>query len=588
MAGSTLRRQLAELLGGAEEALAEASGSKKKSPSDFCCAGPLSRTGPGLEVDGMGAVRLPLDAEHEAALAARMQPAPYGKGEQTLVDPAVRKTLQLDPSHFHLTNPRFQGQVVDEALRRAKATLGVDEDTEVEAQLYKLLLYREGSFFKPHRDSEKAPGMFATLAIQLPSRHTGGELVVQHAGRSLTVDLAARNASASCCAAFYADCEHEVKPVTSGARLVLVYNLVHKGAGPAPPKLAEGSPAVAKLVQLAHGWGADSTGLMRLCWVFDHSYSEESLRERGMAALKGRDRAAAQLRLAACQAGAELDASLALVTRICSEAGEMGEDEFGEFGFGSGAQKGFNWGEIRANKWSVLAGPAPAFSSVQLAPGELLQGEDFWEGMGQTRWYRRAGLLLYPASQRLANAVAYEPTRAVLRLFDMLNPGVAELPSDDPVASALAALRKRQRALERVQPGGAAASGGDSAQDVDQEDEELGLFGMFGDAEGYSSGDYEMGMQVRMEKQEREDREARRHWGPEPEATPVQLAQEVVKHLFLSNRLSYYREEAQLMLQLAAQLGHAGVASVLLQAVLHKLARPSLPEPHAALACAWP
>lgn len=35
-------------------------------------------------------------------------------------------------------------------------------------------------------------------------------------------------------AAFYADCEHEVLPVTSGYRLTLVYNLVHAGEGITP------------------------------------------------------------------------------------------------------------------------------------------------------------------------------------------------------------------------------------------------------------------------------------------------------------------------------------------------------------------
>jgi hypothetical protein len=45
--------------------------------------------------------------------------------------------------------------------------------------LYKLLLYEEGAHFKPHRDSEKAPGMFATLAICLPSQFEGGDLVLE-------------------------------------------------------------------------------------------------------------------------------------------------------------------------------------------------------------------------------------------------------------------------------------------------------------------------------------------------------------------------------------------------------------------------
>jgi hypothetical protein len=46
--------------------------------------------------------------------------------------------------------------------------------------MYKLLVYDQGSFFVSHRDTEKAPGMFATLVVVLPSASTGGELVVRH------------------------------------------------------------------------------------------------------------------------------------------------------------------------------------------------------------------------------------------------------------------------------------------------------------------------------------------------------------------------------------------------------------------------
>lgn len=55
--------------------------------------------------------------------------------------------------------------------------------------LYKLLLYKRGSFLKPHRDSEKVDGMFATLVIQLPSLYKGRQLIVRHDGRTVTSDF---------------------------------------------------------------------------------------------------------------------------------------------------------------------------------------------------------------------------------------------------------------------------------------------------------------------------------------------------------------------------------------------------------------
>ena len=72
-------------------------------------------------------------------------------------------------------------------MARVAEGLGVAEP--ITAELYKLLVYDQGSFFVSHRDTEKAPGMFATLVLVLPSMATGGELVMRHKGREVRLDL---------------------------------------------------------------------------------------------------------------------------------------------------------------------------------------------------------------------------------------------------------------------------------------------------------------------------------------------------------------------------------------------------------------
>ena len=57
---------------------------------------------------------------------------------------------------------------VDKITSKACNSLGVPPKA-VTAELYKLVLYEAGSFFVPHRDTEKADGMFGTLVIVLPS-----------------------------------------------------------------------------------------------------------------------------------------------------------------------------------------------------------------------------------------------------------------------------------------------------------------------------------------------------------------------------------------------------------------------------------
>jgi predicted 2-oxoglutarate/Fe(II)-dependent dioxygenase YbiX len=70
--------------------------------------------------------------------------------------------------------------------------------------------------------------MFGTLVIVLPSAHCGGELIIRHAGRETTVDLSGGEVSELAFAAFYADCEHEVRPITQGSRVCLAYNLIQR------------------------------------------------------------------------------------------------------------------------------------------------------------------------------------------------------------------------------------------------------------------------------------------------------------------------------------------------------------------------
>jgi len=70
-----------------------------------------------------------------------------------------------------------------------RAAIGLGAGVGVKAELYKLLVYDDGSFFLEHRDTEKSPGMFGTLIVALPSLHTGGELVIRHREREVRLDV---------------------------------------------------------------------------------------------------------------------------------------------------------------------------------------------------------------------------------------------------------------------------------------------------------------------------------------------------------------------------------------------------------------
>jgi 2OG-Fe(II) oxygenase superfamily len=189
---------------------------------------------PGLFIEGLGTVGLPLsvrDAQAIADLQATQQ-SPFGEGTETFVDTSVRKSWQIDPKHFQLRNPQFDSQldlVIEAVAKELKVGCG---PTGVDAELYKLLLYEEGAFFLPHQDGEKAEGMFGTLMICLPSKHTGGDLHLSHEGRHQVFGTAPSSEFGYSSSAWYSDVNHEVKPVTSGYRLVLIYNLIQRCPGP--------------------------------------------------------------------------------------------------------------------------------------------------------------------------------------------------------------------------------------------------------------------------------------------------------------------------------------------------------------------
>jgi hypothetical protein len=196
-------------------------------PGDYVAWGSIESVTPRIDIEGIGPLSFPLPESQAKQLLALSQRAPYGRGGETLIDTDVRKVWQI-PAGRVAVGERWRKTM--EAITRA-ASMGLGVDDAVRAELYKLLVYDEGSFFLPHRDTEKVEGMFATLVVVLPSVHEGGQLVVRHKDQSTTLSLGEGDLAEVGWAAFYTDCLHELLPVTAGYRVALVYNLV-RPAGP--------------------------------------------------------------------------------------------------------------------------------------------------------------------------------------------------------------------------------------------------------------------------------------------------------------------------------------------------------------------
>src|SRR3990167_8752818 len=181
----------------------------------------------GLNVEGFGAVGLPVNEKSLDSLRPYFKQAPYGKGYETLVDTKVRNCWELPKDKFQFKNSSWNQSISSLASKEA-FNLGVRET--VHCIPYKLLLYEEGSFFLPHQDTEKEYGMFATLIIQLPYVYTGGELVMHLPDKAepIACDLGQKNGKSETelyYAMHYADIKHEIKPLTSGVRMAVTYSV---------------------------------------------------------------------------------------------------------------------------------------------------------------------------------------------------------------------------------------------------------------------------------------------------------------------------------------------------------------------------
>ncbi|GAM24044.1 hypothetical protein SAMD00019534_072190 [Acytostelium subglobosum LB1] len=183
---------------------------------------------PKIVVNEAGTLSYPVTPEQVQKLVERATRAPYGKGTETITDLNVRRVWQIQNTDISITGNKFT-EFFNGVINSIKESMGLADET-VTAELYKMLIYDKGGFFLPHRDSEKAVKMFGTLVLSLPCSHRGGDLVIAHSGKEMIVSLENDSISSIKWTAFFADCRHEVKPVTEGNRVCLVYNLMRSGA----------------------------------------------------------------------------------------------------------------------------------------------------------------------------------------------------------------------------------------------------------------------------------------------------------------------------------------------------------------------
>jgi 2-oxoglutarate-Fe(II)-dependent oxygenase superfamily protein len=353
-------------------------------PGDFFVSGAVEIPMPRVDVEGVGVLSFPVPPTQIAALIQGSTRAPYGRGEQTLLDESVRRVWQLPPDKVRLGGKSWTASFND-ILQQVITGLGC-EGLPASAELYKLLVYDTGGFFLAHRDTEKAGGMFGTLVVVLPSAHRGGELIIRHAGREVVVDMTCTEVSEVSFAAFYADCEHEVRPITEGNRVCLVFNLIQQRGVNDKSELLQApdyEKHVAAAAEMLERNLTAPRAPAKIAWSLDYQYTPDGL---SFAGLKSADRARVKVLTQAAER-ADCAAHLGIVHIEESGAAKptyhdyyprrRGPYDNDEEEFEDASSDDFEVIEVcdcrhYVDQWRDLRDRPVEFGDIPLEPGELL------------------------------------------------------------------------------------------------------------------------------------------------------------------------------------------------------------------------
>lgn len=417
----------------------------------------------GLEIDvtGVGPLKFPITPRLAKKLRSVGRPSPFGLGEETLHDPAVRSSWEVAKSRVKIAARPWK-RLLASYVQTLQRELGLTDDCELEAVFDKLLIYEEGQFFKPHQDSEKADGMLGTLVVMLPSVYAGGVVSVEHRGQKKTFRRLENQATELSLLAFYADCHHAVSPIKSGVRVALTYQLrLRDGAGITPvnvgtERLEDLSAALKAYFStpIVKRYSRSESALPeRFVYLLDHEYTQRSL---NWTQLKNGDRS----RVAALTSVAEqLDYAFYLALAEVQEIWLCEEDRWGgrygrhRWGFDDDEQEPESESEeytlialqessVVLSHWLDRAG-----HSVDGIPGTVgddelhftkpsrdldpfqSEYEGYQGNYGSTldRWYHRAAFVMWPQVNTFALRAQASPEWAVNELLSLPRTATAEI-----------------------------------------------------------------------------------------------------------------------------------------------------------------
>eukprot|EP01080_Neovahlkampfia_damariscottae_P007961 gene7961-12427_t len=261
---------------------------KKDLPKDFfVCHGKMEL--PLIKINDDYLLKYPCDKQMCETLIKDSDQAPFGRGEETIVDTTIRNSWQVNKKIEFLSSELDNSTSENNSILKdiqAKLSPGC---SLIRSEFYKMLVYEKGSHFKRHKDTIRGFNHFGTLIIFLPTFYEGGEFQVRHLDEEeeyqFSLDEKKFNLSHCDWVAFFTDCEHEIKEIKKGYRVALTFQLYYEGAN-APSLVGTEKMNVINEIQYHHDSILDLIEGNPIGLMLSHQYSEKTLKSDS---LKGKD-----------------------------------------------------------------------------------------------------------------------------------------------------------------------------------------------------------------------------------------------------------------------------------------------------------
>ncbi|KAJ7101404.1 hypothetical protein B0H15DRAFT_927201 [Mycena belliarum] len=214
---------------------------------------------PFLNIDGLGAVGIPLSERDARAIISVSAPACGSSSSHST--PGIWE-IPADKIHFY--NPAWDAWIQTKAGVAAAKALSASSSVLPSFSFKKLVIHEVSAQTIHHKDpiNEDAAntkiGDFVTI---LPSFFQGAQLHLRHAGQTKSLNFAQQSGLSTSIVAAYSGVQHTMSGVTSGYRLSLVYDIVQPIThAEQRPMLPEMQGALRKLYNVMTSWKKDTSG----------------------------------------------------------------------------------------------------------------------------------------------------------------------------------------------------------------------------------------------------------------------------------------------------------------------------------------